>query len=106
MIRSYEPKPAYRAAKTFSDYFNGYVYEQRLAVGRDDDYVLVFVKSGDRRFAAWTTSPTAHHIDIPMDKGEFKVIRHTGESAGSVSGSPTGLSIEVSTQPVYFGGAN
>jgi polysaccharide biosynthesis protein PslG len=102
----YEPKPAYLAAKTFSDYFNGYVYEQRLAVGRDDDYVLVFSKSGGRRFAAWTTSAIAHRIDIPMDRGEFRVIRHTGESAGSVSANPTGISIEVSTQPVYFGHSN
>src|SRR5439155_6688489 len=38
----YEPKPAYRAARTFSEYFNGYVFHERLPVGRDDDYVLVF----------------------------------------------------------------
>ena len=99
----YEPKPAYRAAKTFSEYFNGFVFEKRLAVDRDDDYVLTFSRSGDRRFAAWTTSSTAHRIDIPMDQGEFKVTRHTGESAGSLTASPTGISIEVSTQPVYFG---
>jgi hypothetical protein len=98
----YEQKPAYRAAKTLSDYFNGFVFEKRLAAGRDDDYVLVFSKSGERRFAAWTTSASGHHIDITMDKGEFKVIRHTGESAGSVSSGPAVLSIEVSTQPVYF----
>jgi hypothetical protein len=99
----YEPKPAYRAAKTFSAYFNGHVFEQRLPIGRDDDYVLVFGKEGDRRLAAWTTSPTAHRINIPMDKGEFKVTRHTGESAGSAVSGQTGISIEVSTQPVYVG---
>jgi len=104
--QAYEPKPAYRAAETFSDYFNDYVYEQRLPVGRDDDYVLAFTKSGDRRYAAWTTSATPHRIDIPMDTGEFKIIRHTGESAGPVSSSPTGLSIEVSAQPVYLGRSN
>lgn len=102
----YEPKAAYLAAKTFSDYFSGYVYEQRLAVGRDDDYVLVFKNSEDRRFAAWTTSTTAHRIDIPSDKGEFRIVRHTGESAGTVSSGPSGVSIEVSSQPVYFGRAN
>jgi hypothetical protein len=102
----YEPKPAYRAAKTFSDYFDGFIFEKRLAVGRDDDYVLVFGKSGERRLAAWTGSNTAHRIDIPMDQGEFKITRHNGESAGSVTTSPTGISIEVSTQPVYFGRTN
>ncbi len=99
----YQPKPAYRAARTFSDYFNDFVFEKRLAVGRDDDYVLVFSKSDERRLAAWTTSASAHYIDIPIDKGDFKVTRHTGESAGSVTASPAGISIEVSTQPVYFG---
>ena len=101
-----EPKPAYRAAKTFSGYFDGYVFQQRLPVGRDDDYVLVFSKAGDRRFAAWTTSGSAHRISFPMDRGEFKVIRHTGESVGSVSAGQTGMSIEVSTQPVYLGLVN
>lgn len=98
----YEPKPAYRAARTFSEYFNGYVFEQRLSVGRVNDYVLVFSKSGDRRWAAWTTSTTSHRLNIPIDNGEFKVTRHTGESAGSVAAGQTGISIEVSTAPVYI----
>jgi hypothetical protein len=99
----YEPKPAYLAAKTFSEFFNGYVFQERLTLGRDDDYVLVFTKNGDRRFAAWTTSASMHRVEIPTNKGEFKVIRHTGESAGSVSAGQTGISIEVTTQPVYIG---
>jgi hypothetical protein len=98
----YQPKPAYQAAKTLSEFFEGYVFEQRVAVGRDSDYVLVFVKGGDRRMAVWTTSAAAHRLNIPMDKGEFKVMLHTGESAGSASTGQTGLSIEVSTQPVYL----
>ncbi len=102
----YEPKPAYYAARTFSDYFNGYVYQQRLSAGRDDDYVLVFSKAGDRRFAAWTTSASTHRINIPTDTGEYKMTRHTGESAGSASAGETGLSIEVSTNPVYLRRAN
>jgi hypothetical protein len=98
----YEPKPAYLAAKTLSKFFNGYVFEQRLAVGAADDYVLVFTKGEDRRVAAWTTSATAHRINIRIGEGEFKVIRHTGESAGSASASPQGVSIEVSAAPVYL----
>ena len=98
----YEPKPAYRAARTFSQFFDGYVFKERVPVGRDDDYVLVFGKAGDRRWAAWTTSTSTHRINIPMDKGEFKVTRHTGESAGSASADQKGVSIEISTQPVYL----
>ncbi len=98
----YQPKPAYQAAKTLSEFFDGYVFEQRLAVGHESDYVLVFAKGGDRRMAAWTTSAAAHRISIPLDQGEFRVTRHTGESAGSASAGQTGLSIEISTQPVYL----
>ncbi|HXM51448.1 MAG TPA: cellulase family glycosylhydrolase [Pyrinomonadaceae bacterium] len=102
----YEPKPAYRAAKTFSEYFSGYAFQERLPVGRDDDYVLVFSKSGDRRLAAWTTSATAHRINISTDTGAFRLTSHTGESAGLVSAGPTGISIAVSTQPVYLRRSN
>jgi hypothetical protein len=41
-----------------------------------------------------------------MDTGQFKVTRHTGESAGSVTAGQSGISIEVSTQPVYFARGN
>jgi hypothetical protein len=102
----FEPKPAYRAAKTFGEFFAGYVFQQRLPVGRDDDYVLAFVKGAERRFAAWTTSASQHRINIPIDKGQFRVIRHTGETAGSASTGAAGLSIEVSTQPLYFSRAS
>jgi hypothetical protein len=101
----YEPKPAYRAATTLSEYFSGYVFQQRLSAGGADDYVLVFAKGRDYRVAAWTTR-AAHRLNIPLSiftpNSEFRVIRHTGESAGSASAGPQGISIEVSTQPVYL----
>jgi hypothetical protein len=101
----YEPKPAYRAAKTLSDYFSSYGFQERLSAGRADDYVLVFAKGADRLLAAWTTG-SPHRLNIPLDistpNGEFRVIRHTGENAGSASAGPQGISIEVSTQPVYL----
>ncbi len=98
----YEPKPAYLAAKTLSEFFNGYVFQQRIAVGGADDYVLVFAKGEDRRIAAWTTSSSAHRILIRIGEGDFRVIRHTGESASSASAGPQGVSIEVSNAPVYL----
>jgi hypothetical protein len=102
----YEPKPAYRAAMTLSEIFDGYAFEQRLAVGNAEDYVLVFARGGDRRIAAWTTSSSTHRVIIPQGmltpNGEIKVIRHTGESVGSVSATTQGVSVEVSTAPVYL----
>jgi hypothetical protein len=103
---AYEAKPAYQAAKTLSEFFAGYVFEQRIAVGREDDYVLAFTKGAEHRFAAWTTSASTHRINVPIDKGQFRVIRHTGESIGSAATGGAGLSIEVSTQPVYLARTN
>jgi hypothetical protein len=102
----YEPKPAYLAARTLIDQFKGYRFEQRLTIGSDDDYVLVFRKANNRRIAAWTTSPVAHRISIPLETGRFTMTRHTGENAGPITANQQGVSIEVSTAPLYFARVN
>ena len=97
----YQPKPAYLAAKTLNNLLNGYRFENRLAVGSDQDYVLIFVRESDRRIAAWTTSAAAHRINIPLGAGTFDLIKHTGETTTSISANQQSLTIEVSTAPVY-----
>ena len=98
----YEPKPAYLAAKILSATFDGYAYQRRLSAGSDSDYVLVFTKSEELRIAAWTTSTSAHRIVIPIKEGNFRITKHTGESAGSISSGPQGLELTVSTAAVYL----
>ena len=99
----FEPKPAYLAAKTLSAVFlDGYAYQRRLSVGSDSDYVLVFSKGDELRLAAWTTSTSAHRVVIPIKEGNFRITKHTGESAGSISSGPQGLELTVSTAPVYL----
>src|SRR6266850_2335379 len=98
----YEPKPAYLSAKALSGFFNGYKFAERLAVGSYDDYILVFAKGGERRLAAWTTLPTAHRITIPLPAGQYTLTRHLGEGLNTVSTNQSGISIEVSTAPVYL----
>jgi hypothetical protein len=98
----YEPKPAFQAAKTISNFFTGYRFDKRLIVGSNDDYVLVFARGGERHIAAWTTSTAAHRITIPLEAGEYKLTTHIGESSIAHSANPPGLSIEVSTAPVYI----
>ena len=100
----FEPKPAYLAAKTLSATLDGYAYQRRLAVGSDNDYVLVFAKGDDLRYAAWTTSSSAHRIVIPISQGHFTITNHTGESGGSISSGPRGLELTVSTAPIYLTG--
>src|SRR5262252_2871603 len=53
----YEPKPAFMAAHTLISLLKGYRFEARLTAGGPEDYLLVFSRDGERRFAVWTTSP-------------------------------------------------
>src|SRR5713226_4520425 len=98
----FQPKPAYLAAKTLSDFHNGYTYQRRLAVGSDSDYILVFAKSDDLRFVAWTTSNSAHRVILPISQGQFAITKHIGQSAGSISPGPRGLELTLSAGPIYL----
>jgi hypothetical protein len=97
----YDPKPAYLAAKTLSSFFSGYRFEKRLAVGSDEDYVLSFRKSGDVRLAAWTTNTGAHRVQVPFTAGRYASIGHTGRAGGDVTADDKGLTITLSTAPLY-----
>jgi hypothetical protein len=101
----YEPKPAYFAARTLNNQLGDFRFLERLVVGSADDYILVFGKDGDRRIVAWTTSPTAHRVNIPGMSGRFALTKVTGESAGELSTNPA-LSVEISPAPIYLAPEN
>jgi hypothetical protein len=98
----YDPKPAYLAAKTLTTFFSGYRFQKRLNVGSADDYVLVFQKGGDLRYAAWTTANSAHNVLIPLSAGRYSFTRHTGQEAAVVSVDQKGLAITLTTAPMYL----
>jgi hypothetical protein len=98
----FDPKPAYLAAKTLSVFLDGYAYQRRLPVGSDGDYILVFSKGSELRLAAWTTSTSAHRVIVTDREGSFRITKHTGENAGTVSASQEGLKIELSASPLYL----
>jgi hypothetical protein len=102
----FEPKPAYQSAKALSEFLNGYKFAERLIVGSIDDYVLVFAKGGERRIAAWTTLSAKHHVVIPLGEGSFTLTRHNGEPGGTIAATGSGLSIEISTEPLYITAVN
>lgn len=97
----YEPKPAYLAARTLNETLKGYQFEKRLVVGSKDDYILVFAKGGDRTVAAWSNSTRKRRIIIPME-GAFALITHTSERGGTITTTGSGLSIEISSSPLYL----
>jgi hypothetical protein len=98
----YEPKPAYLAAKTLTEFFNGYQFEKRLDIGDADDYLLVFRKGGELRFAAWTTANGAHSALLPLDAGRYSTRRHTGQDQGYINADPKGGSVTLTNAPVYI----
>jgi hypothetical protein len=102
---AWEAKPAYLAAKTLMANLRGFVFQERLIVGSDDDYVLVFSKGSERRYAAWTTSSTPHRVMIPQITGSFNVTRLTGEGGGTRAPNGGTLSVDLTTSPLYLNSA-
>ncbi len=102
----YEPKPGYVAARTLTAQLDGYRFAERMNIGSDDDYVLVFTNGNERKIAAWTTSLTPRHVNMPGAIGRFTITKMTGEKAGVISASDNSLSIELSTSPIYLYAAN
>ena len=98
----YEPKPAYLAAQTFLRHFDGYRFEQRLSVGSDDDYVLVFARNGERRIAAWTASPNRQLVKISLPNNQFTMTGIKGEDRGHLTSDQGVLSIKLGPAPVYL----
>ena len=98
----YEPKPAYLAAQTLLHHFDGYRFEQRLALGSGDDYVLVFVKDGQRRIAAWTASANRQQVKVPLPNGQFTMTGIKVEDRRRVPSDQGVLTIKLAPAPVYL----
>jgi len=99
--KDFEPKPAYLAIQTLSKTLAGYQFQKRLAAGSPQDYLLVFTDGARQVLAAHTTAPSARQIVIPLPPGSYEVIQHTGERIRTVQVDSKGLSISLSTAPLY-----
>jgi hypothetical protein len=98
----YDPKPTYLAVKTLTTFFNGYRFAERLSVGDAQDYVLAFRKGNELRFAVWTTASGAREVLIPLSGGRYATARHTGEDLGAVTAGAKGLTITLTSAPIYI----
>jgi hypothetical protein len=98
----YDPKPAYLAAKTLTTQLAGSRFEQRLAVGGPEDYVLAFAKDNQRRLAAWTTADAPREVTIPVSPGQYRVTGHAGAPLPVVSADAQGLRLTLSDAPQYL----
>ena len=98
----YEPKPAYFAAKTLTSVLRGFQFTKRLALGRPDDYALLFSKGDELRLAVWTASPAPRPVRIRSSRCEFEVITHTGERGTPISANDNDLVLTPKHAPQYL----
>jgi hypothetical protein len=74
-----------------------------MHVGDDADWVLVLGKGGETRYAAWTTTGTAHRITIPAARpGRYAVTSFNGFAMPEALADKGGLVLTVSTGPQYL----
>ena len=98
----YDPKPSYLASRTVNAFASNYGFQKRLPIGNDTDYVLVFGNGEDQRIAAWTTALPSHQITIPLKAGSYVITKHTGEASGTALSNANGLTLSLSTAPVFL----
>ncbi len=98
----YDPKPAYRAAKTLTSVLDGFQFRKRIATGNADDYVLLFGRGDQLRLAAWTTGDAPRVVRIPSSRCRFEVISHLGTPGNALSATGGHLSITLGDAPQYL----
>jgi hypothetical protein len=98
----YKPKPAYLAAKALTSVLQGFQFTKRLALGKPDDYALLFRKGDELRLAVWTISPMPQPVRIPSSLCEFEVITHTGERGETIFANESGLVFTPKRAPQYL----
>jgi hypothetical protein len=97
----YQPKPAYKAAKALSEALGGFSFEQRLATGRQDDYVLAFRRRAQKRLAVWTVANKPHRLEIQGVTGKFKVLMMEGQKAKPLRARHGRIEFTVTGDPMY-----
>jgi hypothetical protein len=98
----YDPKPAYRAAKTLTTTLAGYRFSKRIATGDPTTYALLFEKGDRQRLAVWTTNSEPTTVKIPSRDSRFERISHTGESRSRVAAKNGLLELTVTDAPQYL----
>jgi len=98
----YDPKPAYRAARTLTTLLEGFRFNKRLVAGGPNDYALLFSKGDKVRLVVWTTAPVPHLVSIPASPGRFAVAAHTGEKLPDLVAGRGSLNIAATNAPQYL----
>jgi hypothetical protein len=99
--RLYDAKPAYAAAKTLTSMLDGFRFQTRLPAHGADDYLLLFARGDAVRLAAWTTSPSAHEVVVPLKPGRYLVADYLGKPLAPISAGAQGVGLTLTDAPQY-----
>ncbi len=97
----YDSKPAYQAAQTLSSFLQGYKFKERKSLNAGD-YVLAFNNGGLSRFAVWTTAGLDHTVTIPVARGNYRIVSHTGDAIVLKPATESGLLVNLTSAPQYI----
>ena len=100
ITHTYEPKPAYLAAKTLLHTLSGMTYRERVPLESPDDYALLFSDGEKWAVAAWTTGE-AHSLSLPVKADKVRIISMTGD-AREGQAKEGKLEIQLSGKPDYI----
>ncbi len=98
---NFDAKPAYTAAKTLTSMLGGFSFQKRLPTASTDDYLLLFAQGNAVRVAAWTTSPSAHEVVVPLGP-RCGVTNYLGKSLPAASAGAKGLAVTLTDAPQYL----
>jgi hypothetical protein len=99
---AYQPKPAYRAAKTFTMQLNGFSFDRRLATERGEDYLLLFTRANDARMVVWTTSKQQTIVKIAAPDGDVTGFSVVGEALPKMQAVGGALALPATSSPQYL----
>lgn len=75
---AFNPKPAYWSMQVLAETLSGYRFMRRIALGGENDYLLLFQKEQDLILAGWTFSET-HSLDLPLPADSLEVVEMLGK---------------------------
>jgi polysaccharide biosynthesis protein PslG len=98
----YDPKPAYNAARTYSNELAGFRFKERLKTASTNDFVLSFTKDTTGCLVAWTTAPAPHVVKISAPDGIYSVTDYDGNKQPDAATSGGIMTLNIDAGPKYL----
>jgi hypothetical protein len=100
VTHTYEPKPAYLAAKNMLHTLSRLHFAGSILLRSPDDYALIFSNDDRRVIAAWTTGQP-HTVSLPIKAERVEIISMTGNKREARTEEGR-LNIEISGNPQFI----